>query len=612
MKFVAAFLASAALACSIPAVGAPPLHADTVDPSLPTQLPRTAIPHHYAITVTPNAERLSFNGDVAIDLEVIKPTGELVLNAADLQLASAVLRPQKGGAALPAKISLDPKSETATLTFARMIAPGVYRLAIRYSGRIHTQANGLFALDYKNPAGAQRRAIFTQFEPADSRRFFPGWDEPDYKATFDLTARVPASEMAVSNMPASSTRDFGGGLKEVRFQPTPVMSSYLLFFGSGDFGRITKMAGKTEVGIVMGRGNESKARTALDAEAQILPYYNDYFGTPYPLPKLDNVAGPGQSQFFSAMENWGAIFTFERVLLDDPAVTTESERQAIFGVEAHEMAHQWFGDLVTMAWWDDLWLNEGFASWMASKATKHFHPDWGEEFGTVGSREGAMGQDALSTDSPHRSEGSDGRAGQPGLRFDHLLKGRIRPQHARRLCRCRRLAARHPGLYSGPRLPEHSDRRSVAGGGSRGRQGPCANRPRLHAPARRAAHPRRRGLLRCRPEPGHPHPGRVLERPEAGLLCAAQLARAGQAVDRRRGAGHRLDLGARDAGDGAWLRTIARERRTDRLLSDPLSGRGGGAASRQLHAHRPARRIWPRPRPIGAVGSRLPADGDRA
>ena len=208
--------------------------------------------------------------------------------------------------------------------------------------------------------------------------------------------------MAVNNMPAASTTNVAGGLKRVTFQRTPQMSSYLLFFGTGDFSRIKKMAGEsgTEVGIVMGRGNESKAQTALDAEAQILPYYNDYFGMKYPLPKLDNVAGPGQSQFFSAMENWGAIFTFERVLLDDPAVTTEGERQAIFGVEAHEMAHQWFGDLVTMAWWDDLWLNEGFASWMATKATKHFHPDWGSEFGAVGSREGAMGQDALVSTHP--------------------------------------------------------------------------------------------------------------------------------------------------------------------------------------------------------------------
>ena len=398
MKSVAALLATAALAFAAPMHAAPAQHADTVDPAAPTQLPRTAVPHHYAITITPHSDQLTFDGTVAIDLDVVKPTTSIVLNAANLSVAKATLSGR--GAPLPATVTSDAAAQTATFDFGRTVAPGPYRLTIDYSGKINTQANGLFALDYKNPQGVQKRAIFTQFEPADARRFIPSWDEPDYKATFDLTARVPAGEMAVSNMPAAASRPIGNGLKEVRFQTTPTMSSYLLFFGSGDFGRITKMAGKTETGIVMGRGNESKARTALDAEAQILPYYNQYFGTPFPLPKLDNVAGPGQSQFFSAMENWGAIFTFERVLLDDPAVTTERERQAIFGVEAHEMAHQWFGDLVTMAWWSDLWLNEGFASWMATKATQHFHPDWGAEFGAVGAREGAMGQDSLHTTHP--------------------------------------------------------------------------------------------------------------------------------------------------------------------------------------------------------------------
>jgi aminopeptidase N len=399
---VRAFLLSTALAlvaASAPAVvAAQPV--DTVDQSVPTQLPRTAVPHHYGLTVTPHADRLAFDGKVAIDLQVTKPTATLVLNAADLALSSATLTAAAGGAPVSAKVSIDADAQTATLAFPATVAPGSYRLDIAYSGKINTQANGLFALDYKNPAGAAKRAIFTQFEPADARRFVPSWDEPDYKATWQVTAIVPAAEMAVSNMPAEREEPIAGGLKRVTFAQTPQMSSYLLFFGSGDFGRIKKMAGNTEVGIVMGRGNESKAQTALDAEAQILPFYNEYFGVPYPLPKLDNVAGPGQSQFFSAMENWGAIFTFERVLLDDPAVTTEGERQAIFGVEAHEMAHQWFGDLVTMAWWDDLWLNEGFASWMATKATRHFHPDWGAEFETVGAREGAMGQDALQTTHP--------------------------------------------------------------------------------------------------------------------------------------------------------------------------------------------------------------------
>ena len=400
MKSVASFFASAALALAAPCIAQPVRQPDTIDRSLPTQLPRTAVPHHYAVTVTPHAERLAFDGDVGIDLEVVAATRELVLNAADLKLASAILRPAKGGAALPAKISLDPKAQTATLAFSRSIEPGAYRLAIRYSGVIHTQANGLFALDYKNAEGKDARSLFTQFEAADARRFVPSWDEPDYKATWDLTARVPAKSMAVSNMPAASTKPLAGGLKEVRFQTTPIMSSYLLFFADGDFERISKPAGGREVGIVMSRGNGDKARTALNDEAQILPWYNDYFGTPYPLPKLDNVAGPGQSQFFSAMENWGAIFTFEYAILDDPAITTEAQRQNIFETEAHEMAHQWFGDLVTMAWWDDLWLNEGFASWMENKAAQHFHPDWGAEIDRVAAREGAMSLDALNSTHP--------------------------------------------------------------------------------------------------------------------------------------------------------------------------------------------------------------------
>jgi aminopeptidase N len=402
MKLAVALLTSAALALTFPSVLAaqPHAQADTVDPTLPTQLPRTAIPHHYAITVTPHAERLTFDGTVAIDLDVIKPTKELVLSAADLKFASVTIRPAKAGAAIAGVARVNLEGQVATFTFPRTIAPGAYRLSVAYSGKINTQANGLFALDYTNKDGKDARSLFTQFEAADARRFVPSWDEPDYKASFDLTVRVPAALMAVSNMPTESSKPIGGGLKEVRFQTTPTMSSYLLFFALGDFDRITRPAGGREVGIVMSRGNGAKGQFALDSEARILPYYNDYFGTPYPLPKLDNVAGPGQSQFFGAMENWGAIFTFEYAILNDPAITTEAGRQDIFVVEAHEMAHQWFGDLVTMAWWDDLWLNEGFSSWMEDKATEHFHPDWGADIDRVAAREGAIGLDSLNSTHP--------------------------------------------------------------------------------------------------------------------------------------------------------------------------------------------------------------------
>lgn len=365
---------------------------------VPTQLPTHARPSHYAITVTPDAANLGFKARATIDVDLLQPSSSLTLNAADLVIASASIVPPKGKA-LPLRTAIDAERQTATFTFPRKLPVGKYRLDIAYSGKIYTQATGLFALDYE-AGGQKKRALFTQFEAPDARRFVPSWDEPIYKATFDLTAIVPADQLAVSNMPVRARRELGNGKAEVQFATSPKMSSYLLFFGLGDLERVSTMAGKTEVGIVVGKGNGDKAQYALKAAAELLPYYNAYFGTDYPLPKLDNVAGPGQSQFFSAMENWGAIFSFERVLLDDPKITTEADRQRIYVVLAHEMAHQWFGDLVTMAWWDDLWLNEGFASWMESKATAHFNPEWNAELDRVDSREAAMTLDAFSTTHP--------------------------------------------------------------------------------------------------------------------------------------------------------------------------------------------------------------------
>jgi aminopeptidase N len=368
-------------------------------PSVTTQLPRGVIPAHYAITVTPNAEKLSFTGTVAIDITVAQAATTLTLNAADLSFTTVTITPEKGKA-LKGSAAVNGDAQTATLDFGKPLAPGKYVLEIAYSGIINTQANGLFALDYQNDAGAQKRALFTQFEAPDARRFVPSWDEPSYKATFDLTAILPKGQLAVGNMPVKATKDLGDGTTQVTFGTTPKMSSYLLFFGTGELDRATKMAGKTEVGVVTGKGNTGKAQLALDASAEILPWYNDYFGTPFPLPKLDNVAGPGQSQFFSAMENWGAIFTFERALLVDPKFTTEGDRRRIYEVVAHEMAHQWFGDLVTMAWWDDLWLNEGFASWMATKVTATLQPQWETLLTRIDGRELAMGLDAFKTTHP--------------------------------------------------------------------------------------------------------------------------------------------------------------------------------------------------------------------
>lgn len=365
-----------------------------------TQLPRGIVPSHYRIEATPDAANLRFTANVVIDIAVSQPTSTITLNAADLSFTSATLTAAGKKKGVSGTVSLDAAAQTATISFAQPIAPGNYSLGIAYAGVINTQANGLFALDYQDGTGAQKRALFTQFEAPDARRFVPSWDEPSYKATFDLSIVVPKGQMAVSNMPVLSTKAGRKGASIVTFGTTPKMSSYLLFFGLGELDRATTMAGATEVGVVTGRGNTAKAQLALDASKAILPWYNDYFGTPFPLPKLDNVAGPGQSQFFSAMENWGAIFTFERAMLVDPKSTSEASRRRVYEIVAHEMAHQWFGDLVTMAWWDDLWLNEGFASWMATKVSDKLNPEWETLLNRVDGRESAMSLDAFTTTHP--------------------------------------------------------------------------------------------------------------------------------------------------------------------------------------------------------------------
>ncbi|MEC3910163.1 M1 family metallopeptidase [Sphingobium sp. CR2-8] len=394
-KILPLLIAAAPVALAAPALAQAPAPTGP-GAGITTQLPRGAVPSHYAIEVTPDAANLKFSGKVTIDVTVATPLPTLVLNAADLSFSTVTLTPAQGKA-VKGTAKVDANAQTVSLDFGKPIQPGRYKVDIAYAGVINQQANGLFALDYTDNAGAAKRALFTQFEAPDARRFVPSWDEPSYKATFDLSAVVPADQLAVGNMPVKTTKDLGGGKKLVTFGTSPKMSSYLLFFGLGELDRATKMAGNTEVGVITGKGNTGKAQLALDASASILPYYNDYFGVPYPLPKLDNVAGPGQSQFFSAMENWGAIFTFERALLVDPRFTSEATKRRIYETVAHEMAHQWFGDLVTMAWWDDLWLNEGFASWMATKVTDKLQPDWEMLLTRVDGREAAMSLDSLAT-----------------------------------------------------------------------------------------------------------------------------------------------------------------------------------------------------------------------
>jgi aminopeptidase N len=395
-------LAFAGLA-SLPAGAAPgaPKSANTAIETT-TQLPRGVRPLHYDIALVPDAQNARFSAQATIEVEVTAPTNSITLNAAELKFSKATLSAQTG-AAQDAKIALNEEAQTATFSFGKPLARGRYKLALDYTGVIGSQAVGLFSLDYMaEDKGAQgkRRALFTQFENSDARRMIPSWDEPAFKATFSLRATVPAGEMAVSNMPVKSSTTLPDGRVEVRFADSPKMSTYLLFFALGDFERATANVDGTELGVVTRRGSLPQAAFALDSSTAILREYNDYFGVRYPLPKLDNIAGPGRSQFFGAMENWGAIFTFEYALLLDPAISTQRDKQEVFATAAHEMAHQWFGDLVTMRWWDDLWLNEGFASWMESRMTARLHPEWNTALEAVNSRDGAMRRDALATTHP--------------------------------------------------------------------------------------------------------------------------------------------------------------------------------------------------------------------
>jgi len=381
-----------------PAFTAAPLPAE-----IPSDLPRNARPLHYEIVIEPDADALSFEATSQVLLELYQPTDTIIMHAVALDIHDAQLLDADGALIAPLNVRVD-NVATQTIGFAapQTLAPGTYRIATNYTGTIGTQAAGLFALDYPDKrTGEHKRGLFTQFQAPDARRFAPMFDEPAYKATFDLTAIIPAGQMGLSNMPVASETDLGNGTHRVTFQTSPKMSSYLLYFGMGDFERASMIATDgTDVGIVAPAGSGEQTRFALEGLAETTPYFTEYFGLPYPLPKLDNITGPGQSQFFAAMENWGAILTFEEYLLDDPAITSPAQRQNIYQTQVHEVAHQWFGNIVTMAWWDDLWLNEGFASWLDTKVTHHFRPEWHRNITRVSVRERAMGLDALASSHP--------------------------------------------------------------------------------------------------------------------------------------------------------------------------------------------------------------------
>ena len=337
----------------------------------PGKLPKTVVPTQYSIRIVPNTANFTFAGTETVKVNVRAPIRQLLLNALELKVEAASVDDKE----LPASaIKIDKENELLMLTLPSELAAGDHTLTLRFTGKINQQGQGLFYMHYQEQgSGARKIMLGTQFEATDARRFFPCWDEPAFRARFQLSAVVPESWLGVSNMPIESEKRVGGG-KEVRFAPTPPMSSYLNVFVAGELDVIESQIGPTQVRVIATKGKAELARYALEASAQILRYYNDYFAVPYPLPKLDQIALPGG--FGGAMENWGAITYFESTLLFDPKNSSGETKQGVYKVLAHEMAHMWFGDLVTMAWWDNLWLNEGFASWMGSKCTAHFNPEW--------------------------------------------------------------------------------------------------------------------------------------------------------------------------------------------------------------------------------------------
>lgn len=368
----------------------------------PGKLPKEVMPLAYRIDLATDLDRLVFSGKEEVDIEIAKPTDTVTVNAIGLAFAKVALKGEDG---VQAKVSPDDVSQTVSFRFPHALAPGRHTLSIDYSGPISAQPAGIYYADYDTPQG-RKRMLTTQFEATDARRMFPGWDEPAFKATYTLSAIVPSRFRAISNMPVTREEPVGSERKKVVFGTTPKMSSYLLVLVAGELDRINQSVAGTDIGIVTAVGKIDQGRYALEVASQVLPYYNDYFGVKYPLPKLDLIAIPGNFAA-GAMENWGGITYIDSALLFDPATSTDRNREYIYEVIAHEMAHQWSGDLVTMAWWNNIWLNEGFASWMQQKAPDHFNPAWKIWLRAHDDKERAMETDARRTTHPIQQKIAD-------------------------------------------------------------------------------------------------------------------------------------------------------------------------------------------------------------
>jgi aminopeptidase N len=361
-------------------------------------LPKDVRPAHYRLELALDPAMPRFTGIVEIDVEVVRPVDAIVLNAHGLTTTAAprLLEPAGGERGLTVAADEGLQQWRLATSPVTTFPAGSYRLRIEYAGEVQRVGQGMFVVEYTADA-APARMLATQFQPGHARKVFPGFDEPAFRARFDLTVRAPDRHDVVSNMPVSSAHA-ADGLRATSFATTPPMPTYLLGIAVGEFDVLADRQDGVELRILTARGRREQARYAMEATKQLLPYFADYFGQPYMLPKLDQLAIPGVRG--GAMEDWGVISYNEALLLYDPGRSAPRTKATVFNVVAHEIAHQWFGNLVTAAWWDDLWLNEAFATWMAGKATERFNPDWDLKARLRSSKEDAFRRDAGGATRP--------------------------------------------------------------------------------------------------------------------------------------------------------------------------------------------------------------------
>jgi aminopeptidase N len=356
------------------------------------RLPDYAAPDSYRITLSPDFQKDNFGGDETIQVRVLKPTATIVLNALDIDFLETTI--SAGGLAQPAKVSIDREKQIATLSVPKPISAGPATIHIRYTGILNDQLRGF----YLSKANGRKYAV-TQFEATDARRAFPSFDEPAYKATFDITAVVDQGDTAISNGKIIS--DSPGplaGKHTIHFATSPKMSSYLVALAVGDFEYVEGSADGVPIRVWATPGKKAMAQYSLQVAEQCMKYFNNYFGIKYPFEKLDLIGLPDFAA--GAMENTAAITFRDALLLVDEKHAPTGAYKEIGAVISHEMAHQWFGDLVTMQWWDDIWLNEGFATWMENKPLEAWKPEWHMELDDVLDTGNALNTDSLQNTRP--------------------------------------------------------------------------------------------------------------------------------------------------------------------------------------------------------------------